>query len=271
MEDKNQTYTKKQFLLTISNIILLFPLGIALIALGTIFQENGNDFLLYLFVVIGILCWIGDIVFMFMNMKKLMHYEFERKFEKVKDLEQQKLGSKQMEFNEDVLESLLLKIKHKKVSEKLFWIFFPNYWTKHTSFFLTLEHNLNMAEALEEEEANDQDDADDDLEEESDFTEEEMEKLQHEIPKKAYSGVVARVLINVVDSLDAEQKSAGEKIITNQQVVSKALGMFAPINLYYIYDLSTKILYYEPYKRYRMYPRPRAVKKFNKLLGILEE
>ncbi|MBN2540325.1 MAG: hypothetical protein JXB08_02240 [Bacilli bacterium] len=260
---ENPTFTKKQYITTIVLMVSFLLLGFGFIGLVTIYQDQDpKPFWFYLFLILAFVFWIGDIIYMFLNLKKLMQYEFERKFEKNKNLEKQKLSTAKLELSEETIDMLFASYKRKKLNDTLYWIFRPNYLSYHISYILSFEHNLDMVTSQTEEENE---------EEEEEFSEEELKAINKQIPNKANTGVFARVAINVVDSLAQEQLVAAQEIVTNQEIASRTFGRFAPIYLYYIYDKSTSILYYEPYKRYKMYPRPKALKLFNKMLGIEEQ
>lgn len=255
--------TKKEYTIVASIIFALIGLGIGSLVLGSIFQESGSTN-----VPTGV--WVGlffvflvaAIILLLVNFKKLMKYEFERIYKKHENLETRKLQSVRLSLSEEQFDTIFEKYRHGKTPSGLYWIFRPNYMTQHMAFVLEFKSNEDMTEQEEEES---KEDSEAKAEEEIDPKLEEL--LQH-MPKASRQGFHARVVFNMLDSVDDELIAQAERIVTNSEIVSRTFGMFSPIILYFLYDKSTGTLYYEPYKRYKLYPRPKALKMLLKMLGV---
>jgi hypothetical protein len=256
--------TKKQFVNMILIMFGLFFLGIGFFIAGAILQDiDGGSVFLGILIFLGFASLIGDIVFSLKNYKNLIQYEIEQKINKNEHLETRRLLHVKLNLSEKCFASLIEKRKHGKAAPGLFWIFQPNYWARHLTYIVAFKYNEDMKVTEEYNEESDED--------ASGFTHKELQELEHQLPKASNDGFYAKIIINVLDSVDDTKIAQAERIVTNAEIFSRSLGIFAPIILYYLYDTNTKTLYYEPYKRYRMYPRPNALKKFNIMLGIPNE
>ena len=255
--------TKKQYTTLVLLILGLLLLAFGNLTLGAVFQDTASSIVPYgWFIGLFFVFLIATFVLLFVNFKKLMKYEIERKLAKFENLEVRKLKSIRMKFGESSFETLFGKFKHGRTSMGLYWIFRPSTFWQPISFILEYEYNVDMTVKDDEKVEIDI------VESSSDVSDPKIGQVMVQLPKASNQGFHARVFINMHDYVDDAKIVQAERIVTNFEIVSRSLGIFSPILLYFLYDKSTGTLYYEPYKPYRMYQRPRALKMFLKMLGV---
>lgn len=240
----------------------LIILGLGILVAGAVLQDMDSTISTGPILIVGFGSFIAAVVLLLSNFPKLMRYEIERKIRKNESLESRKLRKVRMRIDQSGFESLIAPYKHGKSKDGLYWILRPNYMTQHMTFIVEFKDNQDMTEVEEKETKEDTKDP------ASDETAARYVELSRMMPKASNQGYHARVVFNRLDSVDDIKIAQAERIVTNAEIISRSFGMFGPILLYFLYDNSTGTLYYEPYQRYRMYPRPRALKMLLKMLGI---
>jgi hypothetical protein len=251
----------KQYAKVIVAVLCSFVLGFLIIARGIQLHEEENQVGVF-FIVSGVVCLIAAIVYLIMNYKSLLRYEIEQKWKKNEQLELRTLQPISMDVQEAAFPKIFVKFRHGKVSQGLYWVHKPNVWIGNATFVIQFKDNDDMTPSVESEDAQAEET------EESDFTEQEWNELNRQLPKSANNRFQARVVFNCLDSIDETKINQARRIVTNAEILSRSLGMFSPILIYFLYDKNTKTLYYEPYRPYKLYPRPRMHKLFLKMLGM---
>jgi hypothetical protein len=254
--------TKKQYTILALLIFGLALLGFGILIVGAVLQDVDPTIPTGPMLIGFFGSLIAAIVLLLSNYSKLMRYEIERKIKKNESLENRKLRKVRMRIDQGNFESLIAPYKHGKSKDGLYWILRPNYMTQHMTFIVEFKDNQDMTEVEDEETKEDTKDP------ASDEADARYLELSRMMPKASNQGFHARVVFNRLDSVDDIKIAQAERIVTNAEIISRSFGMFGPILLYFLYDNRTGTLYYEPYQRYRMYPRPRALKMLLKMLGI---
>lgn len=249
--------TKKKYILTYILVIGLFLLGGGMLALAAILQNSGVEGIIV--TVIGLSSFpilVIDIVIMYKNFGKLTAYETMSKYEKIKESDTNRLSRVQVSI--DSIEDCFSDIEYLKleISEvESFEDTLECYWVYSKSIMMgtysLLVRNIS-ADSIEIEESDDEDEMID------------LSPLLCQIPKKGLTKASVSIYFYSGDTITEDQIETAEQFVALQKSLSKTMNSYAPLNLVYLYDKTSKILYYENNKKHPLVQREIVLKRFNK-------
>lgn len=250
--------TKKQF-----HKVLWISIGIGLFVAAALFFaaffEDSAPQTGTILGVTGLVGMFGLCIHLIANYKQLVLYEVQNSLKKNKDMALIPLIPISMELSEAHFSKLFEHRRHGKSGKNLYWVYKADPWLGNATYLIEFVNDLDMAQ---------NDDANED---ELELTEQEVELLNRQLPKGHQNGSHTRIVFNLCEAVDELKIAQASQIATNAEIVSRTLGYFGPVGLFFLFDRSTNTLYCEPYRRYRLYPRQRAIKRFYKMLGIFEQ
>lgn len=257
-EESGVRMTKKQF-----RTFAVLGLGMGLFSVTVLIlaaeiQESSPEAGIILGIS-GFIGLVGFCVYLIAYYKKILEYEIQTNLDKNKDMTLLPLIPLSFEISEANLFQWFERQRHGKAGNDLYWVFRRDPWLGNTTFLIRFVYDMDMSQTKEDEK------------EESEMTEEEIEQWNRHLPRGHQNGSHATVEFNLCESVDESQIAQARQWVTNAEILSRSLGALAPVGLFFLYDKSTKTLYCEPYRRYRLYPRQRAMKRFYKILGIFEQ
>ncbi len=247
-------------------LITVFVIGGVIFYLGYNIQETVGEGYPIPYMVASFIFFGLFIVLMVKFSPKFLQREAEVKLEKALKKNEKNILKKSMVLNLDDLGTLFKdKIEYKKITDSIYWMFYKSIWKKSTSYILQIVNNLNL---IYEHEG-----SDDNQEQKNDFTAEEIKALDEAIPRKAKTNnnAICRITINVLDNINEDYLKTAELGIKKYKVLSSTAGYYVPAMLYFMYDKSTNTLYYERQYKKMADPRPVAMKRIYKVIGLSEE
>lgn len=244
--------SKKEYKVKVIIFFSTGVIGILMIFFAAILQSNFENIPISTVYIVGfggLLVMISGLIFGIINYSKIVKYEYQATIEKVGEKGLGKFTNNQCILSKQEIIKKLINHRHfRQLTEDALW--FKKTTLLGASFIYMIIFNNELTDNIEKIL---------DMKLQVYATLMDKEKL----PNAQFQ---ATVFMNIVDRVD--QESINQLEILNQSALSiaKVMHSFAPIFLYYLYDTSEGVIYYEKEKKHPFVARSIALKQINKMI-----